>query len=112
MHISELAALLQTARFARGTERDLEEAVKEFLEGSGLAVERQVRSAAGRIDLLTNGIALELKVDGSLSGALIQAQRYLSDPRVNAVLIATTCRWRLVAAMPESLSIIRLHALF
>lgn len=107
-----LAEVLIGHRFLRSDEQRLEDAVAHCLESAGFAVERQVITPMGRLDLKTGSVAIELKVKGSVGAALSQAQRYLRVPGIESVIVATTCRWRIHATPTPAIRLVRLPALF
>ncbi|XAI97081.1 Cas4 family exonuclease [Dolichospermum phage Dfl-JY45] len=104
--------VLSRHRFLRSDESRLEDAVAHCLAIAGYAVERQVVTPAGRLDLKAGNVAIELKVKGALGAALTQAQRYLRVPGIDSVVVATTCRWRTDATPTAAIRVVRLPALF
>lgn len=74
-------------------ESDLQNWLEDLFERSGVDAQREVRlSARNRVDFMVGGIAIETKVDGSLSSILRQLDRYAECDQVEEVLLVTTLR--------------------
>ncbi|MFC6838594.1 hypothetical protein [Xanthomonas theicola] len=94
MRLASLARLLGGYRYRYGSEVQLHDAMASVLESAGLTFERELRlDARNRVDFWLDGIVIEVKVGGSLSEALHQADRYVHLPMVTGVLLASTERW-------------------
>jgi hypothetical protein len=80
-------------RFA--TEIALHEAMAEVLTAAGIAFAREVVAGPkDRFDfLVAPGIVIEAKINGSLSQALAQIDRYAARADVTAVVLVTTRFW-------------------
>jgi hypothetical protein len=80
-------------RFAN--EIALHEAMAEVLTAAGIAFEREVVAGPkDRFDfLVAPGIVIEAKINGSLSQALGQIDRYAARADVTAVVLVTTRFW-------------------
>lgn len=95
MQLCTLARSLGSYSYRYAHEPQLHDRLAEVLTAQPVAFERE-RSidAKNRLDfLVAGGIALEVKVDGSLAQALRQIDRYAALDDVAAVLLATTQRW-------------------
>ncbi|WP_439444469.1 hypothetical protein ABWU93_11495 [Xanthomonas translucens pv. translucens] len=94
MRLAALARLLGGFRYRYGSEVQLHEAMASVLAGAGHAFEREYRlDDRNRVDFWLYGLVIEVKVGGSLSEALHQADRYIHLPAVTGVLLASTARW-------------------
>ena len=84
-------------RFAN--EVQLHAGLAQALEAEGIRFEREYVLGADRFDFLCDGrIVLEAKVDGSMSAALRQAERYCRHEVVEAVIVVSSRAWRGVSA--------------
>jgi hypothetical protein len=88
MHVERLARLLGGFSYRYASEVQLHERLEEVLQGEGMPFEREYRT-----DFFLDGIVIEVKVDGSLSEAIRQVDRYLGLDVVRGVLLASTSRW-------------------
>ena len=89
--IERIVLVLSRYRFRAQNEADLQDAVASALELARIPFAREVRlDARNRLDFMVERIALELKVDGSLSNLTRQVHRYLEDDRVEGILIVST----------------------
>lgn len=94
MHLSALARMVGGFNYRYGNEVQLHEALAEVLTMAGYAFEREyVLDAKNRADFWLDGLVIEVKVDGALSEALRQVDRYIALPQVKGVLLASTQRW-------------------
>ncbi len=77
------------------SEAHLHDLLDKVLTDAGLEVEREVHlDVHNRVDLmLPSGVAVEVKVDGTMSEALRQVDRYIGFERVRGVLLVATPRW-------------------
>jgi hypothetical protein len=75
-----------------GDEAELQCQVEQRLRRHGIAFQSQVAlSKRDRVDLLTaGGIAIELKVKGSVSAVAGQLERYAQSDRVQELVLVTT----------------------
>jgi hypothetical protein len=94
MHVERLARLLGGFSYRYASEVQLHERLEEVLQGEGMPFEREYRiDDKNRADFFLDGIVIEVKVDGSLSEAIRQVDRYLGLDVVRGVLLASTSRW-------------------
>lgn len=93
--VRRIATLLAGFRYLFGDEYQLQEAVAEVLAGAGEAVTReQILDRKNRADvMLTGGLLVEVKVDGSLSAALRQCERYSALDQVCGIVLAASVAW-------------------
>lgn len=88
---SMLAGLVSRAHFCTASEALLQEGLSSVFAKAGLRVEREVVLAkTDRVDFLVDGIALEVKVDGSLSAVTRQLHRYAQHDRIRELVLVTT----------------------
>jgi hypothetical protein len=90
-------------RYTAQDEDALQVALAEVFTRASIPFRREVRVACGRFDFLVEpGIAIEVKIKGSLSDLTSQVHRYCGDPSIAAVLVVTT---RLnLARLPATIS--------
>lgn len=94
--------LFTTYRLRYGTEVQLQDAIEEALRAEKIAFERElILSPRERIDFLCGSIGIEVKINESMSQALRQAHRYLSDTRLSALALVGTKAW--LARLPREL---------
>lgn len=94
MQLSALARTVGSFNYRYGSEVQLHEALAEVLGLAGYSFEREhVLDAKNRADFWLDGLVIEVKVDGTLSEALRQVDRYISLSQVRGVLLASTQRW-------------------
>ncbi|HGM7877007.1 TPA: hypothetical protein ACKRQV_001276 [Pseudomonas aeruginosa] len=94
MHLSRVAHLLGGYLYRYSSEVKLHEAIAEVLDQAGIIFERErILDAKNRADFWVDGLVIEVKVDGTLSEALRQVDRYIHLPQVTGVLLASTQRW-------------------
>ncbi|HEX7650631.1 MAG TPA: hypothetical protein VF450_24755 [Noviherbaspirillum sp.] len=92
---AELASLLERFRYRFITEKDLQDGIEAVLKVSGIAYERERSlSAPDRPDFLVQGgIAIEVKIKGSLAELLRQVSRYAAHDEVSGILVCGTPYW-------------------
>jgi hypothetical protein len=94
LRLRGLARLLHGFAYRFANEAQLQEAVAGVLTDAGYTFEREcVLDDKNRADFYLQGLVIELKVDGALSSALRQIDRYSHLDNVDAVLLASTERW-------------------
>lgn len=89
---SDVIELLRGARFAFSSEKQLQQGIAQLLESNGVAFTREFRfSPRDRVDFfLASGVALEVKIAGSVSQLFEQVQRYAADARVSGIVIVAS----------------------
>lgn len=85
-------ALLTGYRFSSTTEVELQRGIETVLRGAGYVFEREKHlSRKDRPDfLLEDGVAVEVKTDGSLTDVMRQLSRYAERDAVTAIVFVTT----------------------
>jgi len=87
---TEIAETLRGYRFRYANEDDLQEAVREALERSGIAAVREARlDGRSRVDLLAGRVAIETKIAGSRADLIRQLSRYARSPLVDEIVVVT-----------------------
>ncbi len=87
----ELRALFIGYRFKQDTEAMLHEAIAQCMVLSKIKFRHEVRmNKKDRPDFLVGDVAIEVKIDGSLSDLTRQASRYAQLDEIKEVLIITT----------------------
>lgn len=97
---AELAAIVSALvgrRYRFASERDLHDGVEQVLRAGAWSVGREVKCAAGRLDLLVGRaapgrIAIEIKIGGALPDLHRQLIRYAALPELDALLVVTSRR--------------------
>ena len=90
--IRTIADRLSLFQFNFKSEMELHEGIAQVLSMADIRFDREVHiSTHERLDLLTHeGIALEIKVRGSLSDVTRQVYRYAQQPRVRGILVVSS----------------------
>lgn len=93
--LAHLSRLLASYLYRYGSEIQLHENLAKVLDEAGYRYTREhVLDARNRADFLVQGgIVIEVKVDGALSEALRQVDRYINLESVAGVILASTQRW-------------------
>lgn len=99
-----LVAILSDYTFRHTSEEELQRAVAQVLQSHEVPHEREARlDGLDRVDfLIRDSIAIEIKVDGSLSLVTRQIHRYLQCERVEGIVLLTSRRKHL--NLPETIS--------
>jgi hypothetical protein len=86
-----ICALLGGYRFACSNEAQLQQAIEELLRQAGYQFMREKHlSRKDKPDFDVGGVAIEVKVDGSLTDVLRQLSRYAEQPAVDVLVLVTT----------------------
>lgn len=92
--LNMLEALLVQYRFRFVTEKDLQDGIEAALKAENIGYTREHSlNVTDRPDFMVGGIAIEVKIKGSLADLLRQASRYAQCEDVNAVLVVGTPHW-------------------
>ena len=93
--LQQVAELLSKHRFRFTSEMELQAGIALVLETHGVLFQREyVISNADRLDFfLLGGLAIEVKIDGTLMQALRQVSRYANHPEILGILLIGTPRW-------------------
>lgn len=87
----QVVEVLRRWQFTRGTEADLQAGIADALAQSGIEARREVALGnAGRIDLLSGRVGIEVKVAGGPGAVRRQLARYCTSPDVDAVVLVTS----------------------
>ena len=96
----------------------IREGVEEVFEAEGWAVQHECPlglNQKDRVDFFYDGVAIEVKVDGSTSDVTAQLQRYALHGSVREVLLITTRSRHVIPAelggKPVTVLLLRNHAL-
>jgi hypothetical protein len=85
-----LREVLGSYRYNHANERDLQDGIAQVLATRGIRFDREVvLGPKDRPDFMVDGIAVEVKVDGSPAVILRQLARYASQKGVRAILLVT-----------------------
>ena len=98
----KVTAAVQSYRFRFRNEDELQTGIGRVLEQEGIAFERERPLGRDRVDFFASGIAIEIKVDGSLNEVTRQIFRYSMHPDVTEIILVT-CRM-LHNRMPDEMS--------
>lgn len=94
--IDAIQAALRGYRFQCAHEFVLQEGIARVLAREGIAYQRERQLGRDRVDFFVGsepfpeGIAVEVKIDGSLSEVTRQLHRYAAHPDVVALVLVTT----------------------
>lgn len=103
---SDVAQVLRGVDMHFGHEAELQQALDEVFHDQGWDVEREFALDGSRdsiVDFFLDGLAIEVKVDGTPAAVLRQLQRYAACQEVRELLLVTT-KHRHRDAIPETLS--------
>lgn len=90
--LCELMEAVASRTFTFASESELQAALAEVLSPLGAVREVDI-AGAGRVDFLTAcGVAVEVKIDGSISQVSRQVMGYIQSPIVAALLVVSTRR--------------------
>ncbi len=88
--LDQVVTTIRGHRFRYTDEDQLQEAIEAALRAGGMLPEREVRlGARDRIDLLVDGVGIEVKVDGSVTSLHRQIKRYAADERVASIVVVS-----------------------
>lgn len=101
MNLHSLETLLSSYRFRFSSERDLQNGIDEVLQKSGFSYRREFSlDISDRPDFLVHGgIAIEVKIKGSVSELIRQISRYATHNDVRSILVVGTPHW--IPRVPE-----------
>ena len=88
--IADVVNVLARRRFRYNTEVDLHEAIAAAFDAAGIAYEREVQIAGGRIDFIVRDVGIEVKIKGSTEALRRQVEGYSAEERLTEVLVVTT----------------------
>jgi hypothetical protein len=89
-----ICRLIHSTKFSYSNEYDLQRGIEQILKAQGVDVQREVRlgtKGKDRLDfLVSGGIAIEVKIAGSLAAITRQLFRYADQDRVSQLILVTT----------------------
>jgi hypothetical protein len=89
--VADVIAAIRAQRYAYSGEDGLQAGVAAALDAAGLPAQREVRlSATDRLDVLSSGVAIEVKLTGAVPAVLAQLQRYAAYDQITALVLVTT----------------------
>lgn len=88
--LNQIGSSICSRRYRFSDETMLQNGIAKVLAEDGIAFEREYPLGRDRVDFFVQGIALEVKVDGSLSEVTRQLHRYAQHPDVQIVALVTT----------------------
>lgn len=92
--MNQIISLLESFRFRFVTEIDLQDGIAAVFDRADIRYEREKSlNETDRPDFMVGGIAIEVKIKGSLSELLRQASRYAGCDQVSAILVVGTPHW-------------------
>ena len=91
---SRIAAIIERTRVGISTEESAHLAVLDALRAAGMDVQAEVWiTDSDRVDLLVEGVGIEVKVKGGRRDIYRQLQRYARSDRIEALVLATGLAW-------------------
>lgn len=90
MVIDDVATAIAAHRFLPADEYELQAALLEVLQVRWPGTRREVPTATGRLDLLVDRVAVEVKIHGSAAEVARQLTRYARLDFVDGVVLVTT----------------------
>lgn len=94
MLLGNIARHLNSYLYRYADEVQLHESMAKVLSDAGIDFVREYSlDAQNRADFWIDGIVIEVKVDGPMSKALRQVDRYINLPQVTGLILASTQRW-------------------
>jgi hypothetical protein len=88
--LEEISKHLARYRFFYASELELQAGLWNALFSLGIAVKREYRlSDRDRLDFFIEGIAVEVKTDGSAADVMRQVSRYAESEKVQGILLVT-----------------------
>lgn len=85
-----LVSLLKSKRFDLTTEKILQLEIWQVLKEKYPEIQREIHlSKEDRPDFFLNGIAIEVKIKGTVKSILAQCERYAEHDKVTGILLVT-----------------------
>lgn len=89
-----LRNVLLPYRFRFSTEKELQDGIESVLVSRNISYQREVHlGSSDRPDFMVGGIAVEVKIAGSLSALVRQIFRYAEYRRVESILVVGSPSW-------------------
>ena len=102
--VSEVAKVIAGCRFTYANEAQLHDGIAAALASRGIATEREVRLAGGRIDLMAGRVGVEVKVGGLTVEVGRQILRYLACDELDGLVLVTSRVRHLKLTQPAGVS--------
>lgn len=81
-------------RFRFSTEKDLQDGIESVLVSGNISYQREVHlGSSDRPDFMVGGVAVEVKIAGSLSALVRQIFRYAKYQQVESILVIGSPSW-------------------
>lgn len=92
MSVESLVTLLRCHQFQFASELELQDGIAQVLAGAPAfeGTSREHRLGKDRVDFFWSGVAIEVKVGGSLSAVVRQLYRYARSPDVCSIVLVTS----------------------
>lgn len=95
MVVRRICVALPRYAYRFNDEKQLHEGIARVLELESIGFAREYVAGDDRFDFLCEEhVVIEAKVEGSLSAALRQAERYCRQDQVQAVIVVSSRAWR------------------
>lgn len=92
--LNHLQSTLKRWRIPVSTEAVAQEAIETALTQANVAFQAQkVLGPKDRLDVFSDGIAIEIKVKGGRTAIFRQLERYAEHPEVQGIILATGAAW-------------------
>lgn len=89
-----IAHICQSTRINVSTEQAAHNALVDALTRAGMTVAREVwLNPTDRIDIMVEGVGIEVKIKGGRRAIYRQLQRYAACDQVSALVLATAAAW-------------------
>lgn len=87
----QLSSVITSHRYSYASEFQLHSSILALLESKGYIADAEVvLGEHGRIDMLVDGIGIEVKVKGTAVAAIRQLQRYAHSGLIDGLILVTT----------------------
>lgn len=101
--LDRLVSVLACYRYRYSSEAELQEGISDALKASEIEHKRECAlGRPDRPDFLVGSLAIEVKINGSLSSLLRQISRYTKHTEVSGVLVIGSPHW--LPLVPETLN--------
>lgn len=104
MTVRRICTVLPKYNYRFANEAQLHDRIASVLTAEGMHFEREVAIDKDRYDFLCDGgVVIEVKVDGAITDAIRQVDRYCEREDVRAAVIVSARSWR---ALPSTNSLV------
>lgn len=102
--VSAVSDLLAHYQIMGVAESVVQNQIERALRQEGVSFEREVELAPGdRIDFMVGSIGIEVKTKGTRPQIIRQLARYVSNDRVEGIILAATSR-RILKSVPDEIT--------